>query len=132
MADALAAMLEQLAASPADHALRARVADALDAAGRRSEALAAVAPLVNLTGHDDGEELPCLCKRCLPAAPDRAQAAGTWYVRSFAIAGNRVLHHWIPQQVAGERRQIRRTVSEALVARLTSLKQAAAARRSQR
>jgi thioredoxin-like negative regulator of GroEL len=71
--DDTVAMLAELAARPADHELRRRTAEALDDGGRYQEAIAVLAPLVNLTGHDDDTELPCLCKRCLPAALETFQ-----------------------------------------------------------
>ena len=52
-ADDVQALLGKLQVSPEDHELRRRAAEALDATGQRDEAVALLAPLVNVTGHDD-------------------------------------------------------------------------------
>ncbi len=114
--DEIQALLGQLDQTPADTALRARAADALDAAGRRDEALAVLAPLINVTGHDDDTGLPCLCKQCLPRAGIEAEAAGMKFRRSFAVARERVLHFWTVAEL--DRSGVRRSVAEALTKRL--------------
>ena len=115
-ADEIQVLLGQLDSSPGDAALRARAAEALDAAGRRAEAVAVLAPLINVTGHDDDTGLPCLCKLCLPRAGETAEAAGITFNRSFAVTGNRVLHYWTPVELG--RAPVRRSVTEALAKRL--------------
>ena len=121
-ADEIRALLEQLEASPGDAELRRRAAEALDAAGRREEAVPVLAPLVNLTGHDDDVGLPCLCKRCLPAAGWTAETAGMTFTRSFAVAGTRVLHFWQLAELEGERAADRRSVAAAMRARAAKMK----------
>jgi hypothetical protein len=115
-------MLAELAARPADHELRRRAAEALDDAGRHGEAITVLAPLINLTGHDDDVELPCLCKRCLPAAGETASAHDLQFVRSFAVAGTRVLHFWMLAEQQRERAKVRASVSSALGERLAAQK----------
>jgi hypothetical protein len=114
--DEIQVLLGQLDSSPDDDALRARAAEALDTAGRRTEAVALLAPLVNITGHDDDAGLPCLCKLCLPRAAEVAEAVGITFKRSFAVTGNRVLHFWTPEEL--DRVPVRKSVAEALAARL--------------
>jgi hypothetical protein len=121
-ADDIRALLDQLEANPADVVLRRRAAEALDAAGRREEALPVLAPLVNLAGHDDDVGLPCLCKRCLPAAGWTAAAAGMAFTRSFAVAGTRVLHFWQLAELEGERAAVRSSVAAAMRARSAMMK----------
>lgn len=116
MGDEIQALLGQLAAAPGDAALRSRAAEALDAAGRRAEALELLAPLINVTGHDDDAGLPCLCKLCLPRAAETTAAAGIEFRRSFAVAGTRVLHFWAPIELG--RAPVRRSVASALATRL--------------
>lgn len=111
-------MLGQLQAAPDDHALRARAAEALDAEGRVDEAFELLAPLVNVTGHDDDAGLPCLCKRCLPTAPRTAESGGMPFRRTFAITRDRVLHFWLLAELAGSRAQVRASVASALAIRL--------------
>jgi thioredoxin-like negative regulator of GroEL len=121
-ADEIQALLRKLEQAPNDFELRGRAADALDAAGRRDEALATLAPLVNVTGHDDDAGLPCLCKTCFARAGETAEAAGMTFRRSFAVARNRVLHFWTPRDL--DRPAVRRSVAEALHERLTPRKAA--------
>ncbi len=120
-ADEISSLLIELQATPDDAELRRRAAEALDAAGKLSDATKILAPLVNLTGHDDDAGLPCLCKRCLPAAAATAEASGMSFVRSFAVAGTRVLHFWMLAELARERTSVRASVTEALVTRLATV-----------
>jgi hypothetical protein len=116
-ADEIQALLGQLTSAPNDAALRSRTAEALDDAGRRTEALEVLGPFINVTGHDDDAGLPCLCKLCLPHAAETAEAAGIHFKRSFAVTGTRVLHFWAPKELG--RKPVRRSVAEALGKRLT-------------
>jgi len=119
-ADEIRSLLIQLQAKPNDVELRRRTAEALDASGQRDDATAVLAPLVNLTGHDDDTGLPCLCKTCLPVAPTDAEAAGMQFKRSFAVSGIRVLHFW--QLADQDRSSVRTSVSAAIAARLAAQK----------
>jgi len=121
-ADEIQALLGKVAASPDDHQLRRKAAQALDDAGRRDEAIALLAPLVNLTGHDDDAGLPCLCKACLPGAGETAESAGMAFQRSFAVVGDRVLHFWMLTELAGSRAGVRASVEGALKIRLAPRK----------
>jgi len=109
-------MLVQLQSRPDDVDLRVRTAELLDAQGQPDDAVAVLAPLRNVTGHEADAGLPCLCKTCLPAAPRTAQTAELQFVRSFAVAERRVLHFW---QLADQHRaEIRASVTTALRERL--------------
>lgn len=116
------ALVDKVAARPDDHELRQQAAEALDAAGQRAEATALLAPLINVTGHDDDAGLPCLCKTCLPTAPAAAESAGMKFKRAFAVTGTRVLHFWNLAELEGERRAVRGSVSRALATRLAAQK----------
>lgn len=107
-------LLDDLRAKPDDADLRRRAAEALDAAGQRAETLPVLAPLVNLTGHDDDAGLPCLCKRCLPSADATAESAGMQFTRSFAVHGTRVLYFWQLTELEGNRAAIRASVATAM------------------
>ena len=120
-ADDRRALLAELERSPGDAALRRKAAEALDAAGEREEAVALLEPLINVTGHDDDVGLPCLCKRCLPQAGTTAESAGMKFQRSFAVAGDRVLHFWMLAELAGERAGVRASVANALQVRLATV-----------
>ena len=78
-------MLAQLAVRPGDHELRGRAATALDDQGRYDDAVGVLAPLINLTAHDDDAELPCLCKRCFAGAGKTAGAHDMKFIRGFAV-----------------------------------------------
>lgn len=118
-ADDPGALLRQLEQAPNDADLRRRAAEALDAAGDRDRALEVLTPLVNLTGHEDDAGLPCLCQRCLPRAGMTAESSGMQFQRSFAVAGDRVLHFWMLTELAGERAGVRASVTGALKVRLS-------------
>ncbi len=114
--------MEELQAKPDDVELRRKTAEALDASvvkgGERAAVDAVLAPLVNLTGHDDDAGLPCLCRDCLARAGVAAESAGMTFNRSFVIVGTRVLHFWMLDELAGERDNVRMSVASALRARL--------------
>jgi hypothetical protein len=122
--DDLVAMLAELAIRPSDHELRRRVAEALDDQGRDDEVAGVLAPLVNLTGHDDDVGLPCLCMRCLPVAGRVASAHDMQFVRAFAVVGSRVLHFWMLAEQQPERAKVRASVASALRARLDAQRRA--------
>ncbi len=115
-------LLEKLAKAPSDVALRRTVAEAVEAeiaAGAdRAEVDRVLAPLVNLTGHDDDTGLPCLCRDCLPRAGTVAEAADTKFHRSFVIDGSRVLHFWLLADQHGKRDSVRGEVRARLEERL--------------
>lgn len=116
--DDIRSLLVELALHPDDAALRRRTAEALDDHGSRDDLGAVLAPLVNLTGHDDDAQLPCLCKRCLPTAGTSAAAGGMQFERSFAVLGTRVLHYWLLAEQKAERANVRASVTAALAKRL--------------
>jgi hypothetical protein len=118
MADDLIGMLVRLVAEPGDAELRRRAAELLDQRGHRGEARSLLGGLINVTGHDDGDLLPCLCKTCSASAGDAAEARGLAFHRAFAIADHRVLHYWLVDELAGDRTAVRRSVGEALRAKL--------------
>jgi len=121
-ADEISSLLVKLQANPEDLDTRRRAAEALDAAGKRADAMSVLAQLVNLTGHDEDAGLPCLCKRCLPAAGDSAESEGMKFSRSFAVVERRVLHFWMLAELEHERAAVRETVTTALAARLAHVK----------
>jgi hypothetical protein len=113
----LEGLLGDLAAAPRDELLRARVAKALEHAGRHREAAEALATgLVNLTAHD-GPTLPCLCRRCLQPDLAAAEADGMAFVRRFVVGNGRVLWYWAPAEIADDP-GLARSVRARLVARL--------------
>ena len=119
-ADDIRALLVKLKAAPKNVALRGEVAEALESKTKggadRAEVDAILAPLVNLTGHDDAGGLPCLCRDCLARAGATAEVEGLTFHRSFVMAGSRVLHFWLLADQG--RAQVRASVASALHQRL--------------
>jgi hypothetical protein len=123
-ADEISSLLVKLQADPGDLETRRRAAEALDLAGKRDDALTVLRPLINLTGHDEDVGLPCLCKRCLAAAPATAESEGMQFLPSFAVVNNRVLHFWMLADQASDRAAVRASVTESLAKRLAFVKAA--------
>ena len=67
----------------------------LDAALLQKVRIPAPRP-VNLAVHEENAALPCLCKRCLAAAPERIHAASGEFVRAKVEVHERVLWFWVP------------------------------------
>ncbi|MBN1210518.1 MAG: hypothetical protein JXB05_37035 [Myxococcaceae bacterium] len=84
--------------------------------GPEVAAEAAPAP-INLTAHDAESPLPCLCKRCLPKAPERAEIQGMAFTRSKVETGSKVLYYWLPDELAAQASTVSRSVLGALLAR---------------
>ena len=127
------ALLEALAARPTDLALRTRAARALEAEERHAEALdLLLKALINLTAHEERDLVPCLCSRCLPAAPLEAEADGLLLRRDYAIAEGRILFFWSPAELDEERKSLRHSVAAALQERIRHLRSAEWRRREQR
>lgn len=116
--DELGTLLVQLAQRPDDLDTRRRAADALDAQGRTTDALALLQPFINFTGHEEASPLPCLCKTCIQSAPVSAASGGASFQRSFVISGTRVLHFWLLDELVAQRQEVKRSVGEALKSRL--------------
>jgi hypothetical protein len=116
--DELVTLLVRLVATPADDEARRRAAELLEQREMRAEALAVLAPVVNVTGHEDGSPLPCLCKTCVAGAGLEADASGVGFTRAFAVHGTRVLHYWLIDERGPRRAEVRRAVGDALRGRL--------------
>jgi hypothetical protein len=74
--------------------------------------------LINLTAHDAEAPLPCLCKRCLPQSPERAEAGGMAFTRSKVEVEGRALYYWMPDELLPHTPAVSQSVLGALVARL--------------
>lgn len=73
---------------------------------------------VNVARHEASAPLPCLCKRCFPAAPDQLPMDGERYVRAKVEANERVLHFWLPESVQDELGEITELLTERLKRRM--------------
>jgi hypothetical protein len=85
--------------------------------GGATEAPVAAGP-TNLTAHDPESQLPCLCKRCLPKAPERARTGGMEFTRSKVEAEGRALYYWLPEELLPDAPAVSKSVLGALLARL--------------
>jgi hypothetical protein len=117
-ADELVSLLVRLINAPDDADSRRKAIDALDARGMRTEAASLLGGFINFTGHEDAPPLPCLCKACIATAPTTATVDGLAFTRAFVVSGTRVLHFWLPEELAGDRTEVKRAVGEHLRARL--------------
>lgn len=83
----------------------------------------ASAPTAALKGHLNGHETsgptPCLCRRCLPSAPETITVGGLAMLRDRAEAKGRFLWYWMPESLGDERVAVRRAVESRLHARKT-------------
>ncbi len=118
-------LLQASNASPDDDGLREQAARALERDGRQSDLLTVLAGFTNMTAHD-GAVLPCLCRRCLATTAPTAQAGGLTFVRGFAIAKGRVLHYWVPEDLAPQRKGVDASVAAVMNGRLRPRKKRAA------
>jgi hypothetical protein len=87
-------------------------------AGGSTEAATEATPArINLTAHDPESPVPCLCKRCLPKAPEHAETQGMAFTRSHVEMDNKVLYYWLPDELAAQASTVSRSVLGALLAR---------------
>lgn len=120
----LRALAESLAKTPDDEPLRERVARALVAEGAREAAQKVLSVLKHLDHHEKDAQLPCLCKKCLPAAPAEVTAIGMTFGRDFVVKTGRVLHFWAPKEVLALGVQVHHSMRAALSRQLTALTKA--------
>src|SRR5207253_1140115 len=71
----------------------------------------------HLNAHEDGSVTPCLCKKCLPNAPERIDVEGLALIRDRADGGGRFVWYWFPESLAAQKDAIRRSVASRLQAR---------------
>lgn len=71
----------------------------------------------NFTAHDPESPLPCLCRRCLPACPERAETGGMAFTRAKVEASGKVLYYWLPDELVPDAAAISQSVAGALLAR---------------
>jgi hypothetical protein len=81
------------------------------------EAPVAMGP-INLTAHDPESPLPCLCKRCLPKAPEHAKQGLMEFTRSKVEAEGKALYYWLPDELLPEAPEVSKSVLGALLARV--------------
>ncbi len=78
----------------------------------------AAKPVLNLTAHEPRSPLPCLCKRCLPRSPERAETGGMGFTRSKVETDGRALYYWMPDELLPQSSAVSQSVLGALMARI--------------
>ena len=96
--DALKALAADLSADPDGELPRERLARALMAEGAAPAAARLLEKWKHLNKHDK-KGLPCLCKRCIDAAPKHTEASGITFARDFVLKKGRLLHFWAPAEI---------------------------------
>ena len=74
----------------------------------------------NLTAHEPHPPLPCLCKACLPNAPEHASSDGLSFHRVEAHGAGRVLYAWVPDELQDEEMRLKSALEQQLKARFKS------------
>lgn len=125
---ALRALAADLAKDPENEALRERVARGLVTEGAAASAAKLLARHKHLNAHEESARgatsLPCLCKKCLPAAPAEVSAGALSFGRDFVLRSGRVLHFWAPKEVLALGGEAHRSVRAALGRQLAALARA--------
>lgn len=70
--------------------------------------------LIHLNAHEPRGPAPCLCKRCLPAAPEQVKLGSLELVRESAEANGKILWYWLPTRLEADRAEVRRAVASRL------------------
>ena len=87
-----------------------REARALFAAGDPAGAIALLRNAAVLFAAHQDSDLPCLCAGCLEPELAGAEHDGIRYVREFTIASHRVLFFWMPEELAANAKQVRKSL----------------------
>jgi hypothetical protein len=66
-----------------------------------------------------GEQLPCLCRKCLVPEKDGAEAQGVAYVRDFVVARHRALFYWMPKDLVDDAKRVRSSMRASIRHRLS-------------
>ena len=77
--------------------------------------------MINLTAHEPGSPLPCLCKACFDSAVTAASASGLSFRRVTAATDARELHAWVPEPLWPEEAMLVRSMEYRLRTRSPTL-----------
>ena len=89
-----------------DRALEAE-ARALFDAGDAGAGIALLAARAIMFAKHVQDGLPCLCRRCVKPALDRAEFGGIEFARDFVICEHRVLLYWMPAELLADAKRVR-------------------------
>ncbi len=73
---------------------------------------------VNLAAHEKSGPLPCLCHKCLSAAPETLELDGAVYLRAKVEVVERLLWFWVPADLKEELPAVLKSVQGRLMGRL--------------
>lgn len=73
-----------------------------------------IAPPVNVTKHEDGQPLPCLCKACFLQSGDHITASGMDFLRMSSEVAGRVLYYWMPAELEKHSTVVKKSVHSVL------------------
>jgi hypothetical protein len=90
----------------------------LRAAAGAGPALPVASAKGHLNAHEEGGSVPCLCRRCVGAAPESITVGGLDLVRDRAEAKGRFLWYWYPRSLEAQRDLVRRAVEGRMHARV--------------
>ena len=76
--------------------------------------------MINLTAHEPGSPLPCLCKTCFASAPAEASTEGLAFRRVTVSANFRELHAWLPSSLEAEAPLLLKSMAQRLSTRTRS------------
>jgi hypothetical protein len=71
----------------------------------------------HLNAHETGEVTPCLCRKCLPSAPESFAVGDLVLHRDRAEGGGRFLWYWYPASLEADKDAMRRAVESRLRSR---------------
>jgi hypothetical protein len=73
-----------------------------------------IAPPVNVTKHEEGAPLPCLCKACFLQSADHMTAGGMDFLRMSTEVAGRVLYYWMPAEMEKHSAIVKKSVQSVL------------------
>ncbi len=73
-----------------------------------------IAPPVNVTKHEEGVPLPCLCKTCFLQSADHLTAGGMDFLRMSTEVAGRVLYYWMPAELEKHSALVKKSVQSVL------------------
>jgi hypothetical protein len=80
---------------------------------------------VNVTAHVETSVHPCLCHKCLPAAPETLEREGITFFRASTVAHERILWFWVPEELRNRLASAEQAVNKRLMGKLKPYKAAA-------
>jgi hypothetical protein len=76
----------------------------------------------NLAAHEAPGPLPCLCHKCLQAAPESIEVGGMSFFRAKTEVAERILWFWVPADIKAEMPSVLQAVQSRLYRKLKPFK----------